>query len=90
MDVGNGGVPDQHCIKVSPIEFILQYCFAMPKPLKNRPGTRRCETAPLCKSYLRGIFLLWPWNQKNRSEQLTRKLRPISGARSLMNDVWFR
>ena len=37
-----------------------------------------------------GIFLLWPWNQKNHSEWLTRKLRLISGAKSLMNDMWFR
>ena len=41
-------VTDQCCIKISLIESILQYRFAMPKPLKTRPGPDCCETAPLC------------------------------------------
>ena len=36
------------CIKVSPIESILQYCFATSKPLKTSQVEDRCETAPLC------------------------------------------
>ena len=35
-------------IKVSPIESLLQYRFATSKPLKTRPGSRYCKTAPLC------------------------------------------
>ena len=37
------------CTKVSPIESILQYHFATPKPLKKRLGSDRCKIAPLCK-----------------------------------------
>ena len=38
----------QNCTKLSPIESILQYRFATPKPLKTRPAPDCCETAPLC------------------------------------------
>ena len=30
-------------------DSLAQYCFAMPKPLKARPGPRCCRIAPLCK-----------------------------------------
>ena len=32
---------------LSPIESLLQYFFATPKPLKARPGPGCCKTAPL-------------------------------------------
>ena len=35
------------CINLSPIEFLLQYRFATPKPLKACPGLEGCRTAPL-------------------------------------------
>ena len=35
--------------KLLPIESILQYCFAIPKPLKACPGPGGCRIAPLCK-----------------------------------------
>ena len=38
----------RRCTKVSPIESLLQYRFATPKPLKTRPATDHCVTALLC------------------------------------------
>ena len=38
------------CIKLLPIESLLQYRFATPKTLKSRPRPNRCRTAPLYKS----------------------------------------
>ena len=46
---GDASVTDQHCINISPIESIVQHCFATPKPLKTRPAAEGCTTAPLCK-----------------------------------------
>ena len=54
---GNTSVTDHHCVKVSPIESILQYCFATPKPLKSRPGPDGCKTAPLRKPSCKPAFL---------------------------------
>ena len=45
---GNTEVTDRHCGKVSPIEPLLQYRFATPKPLKARRSEDRCVIAPLC------------------------------------------
>ena len=42
------GGTDQHCTKVLPIESILQYRFATPKPLQTRQTMARCVTARLC------------------------------------------
>ena len=44
--------PKQYCEKLSPIESLLQYRFATPKPLKACPGPGCCRTAPLCKRTL--------------------------------------
>ena len=44
--------PKQYCEKLSPIESLLQYRFATPKPLKACPGPGRCRTAPLCNPFL--------------------------------------
>ena len=48
------------CIKLSPIESILQYCFATPKPLKARPGLEGCRIAPLCNLFLLGMPFCGP------------------------------
>ena len=39
--------PSGPCIKLSPIEPILQHRCATPNPLKTRPGPECCKTAPL-------------------------------------------
>ena len=47
----NARIADQHCIKVSPTELVMQYRFATPEPLKTRRAADRCTTAPfLCAS----------------------------------------
>ena len=39
---GDSGITEQHCIKVSPIESLMQYFSATPNPLKTRqPATAR-------------------------------------------------
>ena len=35
------------CTKLSPIESLLQYRFAISKPLKSRPRLEGCKIAPL-------------------------------------------
>ena len=45
------------CIKVLLITFMLQYCFATPKPLKARPGPWGCKIAPLRKPFCGLVFL---------------------------------
>ena len=49
---GEVRVTDQDCTKLSPIELILQYRFAIPNPLKSRRGPNRCTTARLCNPIL--------------------------------------
>ena len=49
MRAGSATLPGRRCTKLSPIESLLQYRFATPKPLKARPGPGGCRIAPLCK-----------------------------------------
>ena len=49
MRAGSATVPGRRCTKLSPIESLLQYRFATPKPLKARPGPGGCRIARLCK-----------------------------------------
>ena len=48
------------CINLSPIEFLLQYRFATPKPLKACPGLGGCKTVPLCNLFPLGIPFCGP------------------------------
>ena len=43
-----GETAPQGLQKLLPIESLLQYRFAISKPLKARPGPEDCKTAPLC------------------------------------------
>ena len=48
MRAGSATIPGRRCTKLSPIESLLQYRFATPKPLKARPSPGGCRIACLC------------------------------------------
>ena len=53
---GAACITAQYCIKVSPIESLLQYRFATSKPLQTRQVSNRCVIASLCN---RSSLFVW-------------------------------
>ena len=76
---------DRPCRNLAPIESLLQYRFATPKPLETRPGLDRCKTVPLCNCLVVDSLpavppFLSPWMISDRSSLNVEKLPRITQA----------